>query len=390
MDHWIGDDGKIYQVSKSAEGDDFLRQAEAYFMEKTGCYCVDIGGFFLPDELGLMRNTPSHKEDLCYIASHDIVRHIVDTMPKQKRFARCPGDVYMKHLIRLAKKNSPAVLEQALPLSELDKAVILLGRDKMIKWQDELAKVYDLSEGERSVEQVISLCGVSEELAAALRNAAPAGPAAAPKFKTGYPKYPAGEGIISKVTADCALPKFPDVKFKCFVNDKGEITVTWASPKAETVRVYRRSKETGWILLGRSSTESYVDGTVKPRTDYEYSLCAEVVQEDVTWLSSFTPVQKVTSSVGVPVLVSAVNIAGRNTLQWMPVAGAECYRVYRKDDPGAPWEECGTVEAGTPACFTELSKFPAGGEWYTVCAVSTVNGVPVAGGSQPGLQATAL
>ena len=390
MDHWIGDDGKIYQVSKSAEGDDFLRRAEAYFMEKTGCYSVDIGGYFLPDELGLMRNTPSHKEDLCYIASHDIVRHIVDKMPKQKRFERCPGDVYMKHLIRLAKKNSPAVLEQALPLSELDKAVIMLGCDQMIKWQNELAKVYDRSEKQMSVEQVISRCGVSEELAAALRTAALTQFAPAPKFKTGYPKYPAGDGVISKVTADCTLPKFPDVKFKRIVNDKGEITVTWASPKAESVRVYRRSKATGWILLGRSGTESFVDCTIKPRTDYEYSLCAEVTQEDVTWLSSFTPVQKITSSVDVPVLVSAVNIAGRNTLQWMPVAGAECYRVYRKDDPDAQWEECGTVEAGVPACFSEMSKFPTGGEWYTVCAVSTVNGVPVAGGSQPGLQAIAL
>ena len=390
MDHWIGDDGKIYQVAKSAEGDDFLRRAEEYFMAKTGCYSVDIGGFFLPDELGLMRNTPSHKEDLCYIASHDIVRRIVDTMPKQKRFTRCSGDVHMKHLIRLAKKNSLAVLEQALPLSELDKAVILLGKDRMQNWQTELAKVYDRGEREMSLEQVITACGVREELAAALRTAALTEPAAAPKFKTGYPKYPEAEGIISKVTADCTLPKFPDVKFKRFVNDKGEITVTWASPKAERVRIYRRCKQTGWILLGSSTAESFVDDTVKPRTDYEYSLCAEVTLEDVTWLSNFTPVQKITSSVGVPVLVSAVNIAGRNTLQWMPVADAEYYRVYRKDDLDAQWEECGTVKSGTPACFTEMSKFPAGGEWYTVCAVSTINGALVAGGSQPGLQASAI
>lgn len=390
MDHWIGDDGKIYQVAKSAEGDDFLRRAEEYFVEKTGCYSVDIGGFFLPDELGLMRNTPSHKEDLCYLASHDIVRHIVDTVPKQKRFARCSGDVYMKHLIRLAKKNSLAVLEQALPLNELDKAVILLGKDRMQNWQTDLAEIYERSEREMSLEQVITARGIREELAGALRTAALTEPAAAPKFKTAYPKYPETEGIISKVTADCSLPKFPDVKFKRFVNDKGEITVTWASPKAERVRIYRRCKETGWILLGSSAAESFVDDTVKPRTDYEYSLCAEVTQEDVTWLSNFTPVQKITSSVGVPVLVSAVNIAGRNTVQWMPVAGAEYYRVYRKDDRNAPWEECGTVESGTPACFTEMSKFPAGGEWYTVCAVSTINGASVAGGSQPGLQASAI
>ena len=195
---------------------------------------------------------------------------------------------------------------------------------------------------------------------------------------------------MSGVNGNCTLPKFPGLTFKRILCDKGVVTLEWSAPKAECVRIYRWSRESSWILVGKSGNNTFTDSTVSPRTEYRYSLCAEVWQENRCFLGSFTAPQRVTTAVGTPVLVSAVHMAGFNTLRWMSVAGAEHYRIYRKDSLNARWELRCTVEASGQTCFTERSKFPAGGEWYTVRAVGTVDGVSLAGGFQSGLCACML
>lgn len=293
-DYWIGDDNKIYHLASPSSCNDMLKAASDYVVEKLGCYVVDICDFFLPDECGLMRNTPMHKEDLFYQSAHDIVRQIVDTLPEQKRFERYSGRLHMRRLIRLARKNSLEVLEQALPLNELDRAVIRLGHERMRLWVKELVKICHKSDRSMSLEEVIASCGVSKDLAAALREAARTPKGKTPKLKSAYTRYTAGDGVIGGEAGTCNLPPIPEVKLNRIDWDGSGITLNWTSSKAANVRIYRRGREAGWVLVGKSGGGSYTDTTALPQDAYAYSLCAEVLCGDMTYLGSFTPPREVT------------------------------------------------------------------------------------------------
>lgn len=388
MEYWIGDDRKLYRLKKPSDCNPFWIRAVEYVWRKLDCYRISMGRHFLPDELGLMRNTPAHKEDLGYQAAHDLARYIVDNEPKQKLFDRYSGHIQMLHLERLAEKNGAAVLEAALPLSALDKAVIRLGHEEMVRRHDALAALYDACDWTKSLDEI--LCTAEPELAKRLREAAGKPAGALGKVAAAYPGYPTREAVTIGRNAGCPLPKFPAIKgFKLTV-EKATVKVSWSGTKEECVQIHRRSAGSPWQKIGESTTGSFVDKTLRAETEYFYRLSVKAVKDDRQFTGGFTAPRSTRIPVGTPILLGAVNINGVNTLRWAPVEGADAYRVYHKRTTADKWEPCAVVKAGADTLYCEPSVFPAGGEWYTVRALKTVDGTQAAGGFQAGVSALPL
>lgn len=391
LDHWIGDDDRIYQLrSKSSACNPFLAKATDYVRTRLDCYTIDIGKYFLPDDIGYMRNTPAHKEDLGYFAAHDLARYIVDNEPEQKLYEQYNGDIHMAHLKRLSKVNSPALMEIALPLSELDKAVVRLGWQEMVNRHDELAEIYDASDWTMPLEEVISAYVSDFALADALRTAAVSTPSTANEDKYDYADYPADAQIIGGFTGDCKLSLPTAINPKKPVIDKERVLLSWSAPAEKCVRIYRRTDCAPWTLVGKSTADHFADSTAPADTDCTYTLCIESEMDGQYILTGFSAPSTVRTALAAPVLISAVHIEGINTLRWVPVPNAESYRIYHKDSPTHRWALCATVDATDDTCFSEQSKFPTGGEWYTVRAQRTVDGTEEAGGFQSGLSALPL
>ena len=382
-DYWIGDDDRIYQQPANHDPcNKLLNKASGYIRDKLDCYMLDIGKYFLPDDLGYMRNTPVHKEDACYFAEHNISRYIVDNMPEQKVFSQYDGQNHMAHLERLVKNNSLELLEKALPLSELDKAILKLGYDEMINKHNELAELYDKCNWNASLDDIVDSLD-SKELSKALRKVAKIASkeSTADEFPLDY------KSDAVQFINNFNLPK---VILKQIKNNRGFVSIRWNAPVDTSVRIYRSSDKSTWEKIGTSTNGSFLDKSAEPSTEYQYSLCAEITENGRVFLANFTQPVLLHTAVATPVLISAVNFAGENTLRWSAVAGAESYLVYHKDKQEDTWQLCATIDADTELCFKEPSKFQFGGEWYTVRALCKVNGADEAGGFQPGISALPL
>lgn len=390
LDYWIGDDNQIYRLKKKNDCNAFAARAFEYVQKALGCYAISISKEFLPDELGFMRNTPSHKEDICYFATHDIIKRIVTEQPEEKIYDKCPGEVWMKHWLHLSSDNSLEKLKKVFSLSEVDEAVLRLDPGLQKVYQKELAEIYDLHMD--SLQDVIESYDFSqcEELKYALnRPLAEVIPMNFKEIKTDYPAYSKKSGIASGTSGLCKFPKFAKIKVKKIWNDKNVIRIQWESPenKAISVRIYRKSENEDWELVGTDDTGSFEDNLISANTDYTYSLCAPVEWNEHVLLGGFTRPVHIRSCVAVPHLLHAVCIEGINTLTWKEVPGAEGYRIYYKKtgkDKWIDWEEQENVG------FRQPSRSTRGGEWYTVRAYSFINGKKVLSDFERGISAKPL
>lgn len=390
LDYWIGDDNQIYRLKKKNDCNAFAARAFEYVQKALGCYAISISKEFLPDELGFMRNTPSHKENICYFATHDIIKKIVAEQPEQKLYTECPGEVWMKHWLHLSSDNSLDKLKKVFSLSEVDEAVLRLDPGLQKVYQKELAEIYDLHM--HSLQDVLKSYDFSqcEELKYALnRPASEVIPMEFKEIKTDYPAYSRRSGIASGTSGLCKFPKFPKIKVKRIWNDKNVIRIQWESPEKKPVsaRIYRKSEHEDWKLIGTDDTGSFEDTLISANTEYTYCLCAPVEWNEHVLLGGFTRLVHIRSCVAVPHLLHAVCIDGINTLTWEAVPGAEGYRVYYKKtgkDKWIDWEEQETIG------FQQPSRSIKGGEWYTVRAYSFINGKKVLSDFEKGISARPL
>lgn len=387
--HWIGDDDLIYTLPSASPSNAFLARAARHVRSKTDCYQISVGKFFLPEESGYLRNTPTHMEDAGYLSVHDIARYIVDHEPDRKVFDQYSGHLHMTHLERLAKRNDLATLNKALPLTELDKAVVRLGYETMRTWHDQLAALYDQVDWTLPLAEALAAYPSDSLLVRALTNAAKL-PFSQVTIPTNYTHYPDNGLIVGGFTGNCKLPDLPAVAVKTVENAMEAVALNWTCPAGTTVRVYRQEAGMPWILIGTSDDGKFRDQTVMPLTDYRYCLCSEVTHGSRCYFGSFTAPVAIRTAPATPLLISAVHLDGNNTLRWASVPGAAKYGVYHKPSPEHKWQLSAIVPASGDTCFTEPSRLPAGGEWYTVRAVGIINGKDVAGGFQSGLQATPL
>lgn len=389
QNHWIGDDDLLYQMQTPFGCNPYLEKAADYVCKKLGCYRVRIGRHFLPDEAGYMRNTPVHKEDCCYQASHDIVRYIVDNKPRQKCFDQYPGQVHMLHLERLARKNSVGTLEQALPLSELDKAVVRLGYDGMISRHDLLARIYDTADWSLPLQKILRQYVSDPTLAAELRNASQQSVTPSEQPACAYSSYSPQEEIYSDLSGGCNLPKLPLVKLQQIANHLLGVRIVWNAAEGETVHIFRKAADSSWRQIGKSSDGAFIDRTIAPDTTYWYCICSQIPhpkQTNCYLLGNFTVPFMIHTAVAAPKLIRAIHKNGENILQWEKVPNAEGYLVYSKADKADRWQLLTTIEDGQTTSCSMPSV--SGGEWYTVRAYRMESGKHVVGSFRPGICAT--
>ncbi len=395
MDHWIGDDDRIYRLKvKSSACNPLLEQASDYLLSKLNCYCIDIGKHFLPEECGYMRNTPTHKEDLCYFASHALVRHIVDQSPAQKHYDRYPGNIQMAHLQRLAKNNTSAVLQSALPLSELDKAVVSLGEEERSELGEKIANLYDSCNWNAPLDQILDDTACDLVVAEALKKASRKMSTKSSDCPNNYPLYPADSQIVSNPFGGCHLPKMSSVKIKEISYKKGQILLSWEAPAEATVRIYRSDGNAPWRMIHKTEASEFTDATVPPDVNYRYSLCIETPHKEKIILHSFTKPYYVKRtfakrlfykaraivyrfakylhlhhpSLATPLIRSAFCLNGINTLRWTSVFGADSYQIYRKNSTQQEWELCATIAASSGTSYSEPAIPSDGNQWYAVRA----------------------
>ncbi|MGN0204372.1 MAG: GH25 family lysozyme [Coprococcus sp.] len=157
--------------------------------------------------------------------------------------------------------------------------------------------------------------------------------------------------------------------------------ITWEeADNAQWYRVYRRtSSEESWQYIGKATTTSYTDNTVKEDQTYYYTVKGGSKVVGVTVYGSYEKNGKAAAlTLATPKLKadSAYSINAYNKIIWDDVYGAQGYYIYRKE-PGGQWVNLGCEKrnAVNTSDYYIDNDIESGKTYvYTVKAYRRVNG----------------
>lgn len=122
---------------------------------------------------------------------------------------------------------------------------------------------------------------------------------------------------------------------KSTVNVGSGIQITWGAVKgAAGYNVYRKTANSGWVLIGKASGTSYIDETAVAGTTYTYTVRAYYNN----YLSNYNTAGVKGRYVPEASLDGIFNRAKGVELWFTPVSTASQYHIYRKAD-GGNWEK---------------------------------------------------
>lgn len=181
----------------------------------------------------------------------------------------------------------------------------------------------------------------------------------------GYTVIAVSDGVASGFVDDCTMTKrLSAPQLKQAKNVASGVQVTWNKVNGATsYYVYRKTANTGWILLGKAGETSYIDTTAKSGTTYTYTVRA-VYNKTMSVYESGISVKCLAQ----PKLSGVSNSNNGIYVKWGKVAGATQYRVYRKT-LNSGWKYIGTTKNTyyTDSGIKNNSGYYYG---YTVIAVS--------------------
>ena len=141
--HWLGDNGVIYSTSVDyTQQNKYMLYMLKYTQRKLNCYSINIAEGFITDDKGIMARSPSHTSDRCYYQVHAWIRRIVNTRPVKKNYGNYNGELWLKNLLSLARRNPPELIRAAIKLSPVDERILNMGYSNMLKYWKILAKMY--------------------------------------------------------------------------------------------------------------------------------------------------------------------------------------------------------------------------------------------------------
>ena len=140
----------------------------------------------------------------------------------------------------------------------------------------------------------------------------------------------AAAGISGKV-----IPATPVMRAAYAYSDR--IEVSWKTVKGATgYNVYRRTKGGVYLQIGTASTNKFVDKDVKIGEKYTYAVAAKSANGIAGSYRKAGISCKMVP--GTPVFRSVnSNKAGRATLTWKKVTGADGYKIYVRNGGGSYW-----------------------------------------------------
>ena len=348
-EYWIGDDGVLYRGVNQAKTTAFMDRAFRDVGEKLGCYCIDTYKPFLPDDQGYISNTPAHKEDDCYIYAHDLVRRLMAEKPRQKMYTTYPGSVQLKRLLRFMEQNTPAMIEKALELTDLDRCVIRMERQTVLKYWAELAALYDAGETSMVKLSLEGIFGKNRELVDLLKEAWERtkrdAAATLESFPTRYTPYEKDCDIVGLHMF--APPALRRVEIREISNDQSRVKLLCASAPGTSVLLFRKTAHTDWQLVKRAPAGWIFDTEAQPMTQYQYMACTEAEKDGKRYAGGFTSVKQITTGPANPNITRAITVGGRNCLYWQSVEGAEGYYIYHKKSQEDSWQRCANVPGDT-------------------------------------------
>ena len=147
------------------------------------------------------------------------------------------------------------------------------------------------------------------------------------------------------------------------------ITIKWEKAAFSDYSVYRKTADSDWKYLGKSSSSSYTDNTakengetyiysVKQNSKYYYTQAESVLADGVS-----------IQHIAAPVLLTPEAEGDFVKVLWEPVEGAVAYTVYRKNaytDPS--WKNVGKVTDSAACSFVDESASAGTSYIYTVRA----------------------
>lgn len=143
------------------------------------------------------------------------------------------------------------------------------------------------------------------------------------------------------------------------------VQVSWnAVAGAESYNVYRKTANSSWSLVGKSTTTTYKDKTAKAGTTYTYTVRATANGS----ISSFNSKGVSVKCIEAPKISAVSNSANGMYMKWNKISGATSYRVYRKTANGS-WQYVATTQN---TYYTDTSVKNNSGTFYgyTVMAAS--------------------
>ncbi|WP_346708054.1 L,D-transpeptidase family protein [Massilistercora timonensis] len=169
-----------------------------------------------------------------------------------------------------------------------------------------------------------------------------------------------------------AIPMLQSVE-----NTSEGVEIKWSDLKeADGYRIYRKSGLSDWQDIGNSKKSNFVDisattsGVIYTYTVQAYrgsyeEACAH--EKDEKFWSGYDTKGLSLLRLSTPKLLKAANSVGGIKISWEPVAGADSYKVYRKNEEG-DWGLLGTVST---ASYIDAGAHVDGEEYvYTIQACS--------------------
>lgn len=163
------------------------------------------------------------------------------------------------------------------------------------------------------------------------------------------------------------------------------IEITWEEvPYADGYTVYRKTEDTKWKKIGRTSMGNtvYQDYALKANTRYIYSVKAFLISEDKRIVSR-------KDTLGLDVLsgkgnlpdvpeIFAIEEGGKRGIGWKPVKGARAYRVFRSRT-GRKWKQIARIPASEGCKYFVQDNLLGDAYKYAVSAAISINKHPVVG-----------
>ncbi len=153
-------------------------------------------------------------------------------------------------------------------------------------------------------------------------------------------------------------------KLKTAKNVNDGIQFTWGAVSgARSYYVYRKTATTGWVLLGTTTTTTYLDKTAQPGVNYTYTARAAHNKYLSTYESGISVTRLAT-----PKITGVSNSDSGIYVKWGKVTGATEYRVYRKT-LNSGWTYIGTTKN---TYYTDTAIKNKAGYYYgyTIIAVN--------------------